>query len=167
MKSLPLLIIAALAAVPLAAQQGQVASPNAHKGPGPAAGMQMCGMHMEGMGMHAAMAFAPAYLLERKNQLDLTPQQVTRLEALRDATKGAHDRAAAAARSTGDSLRAVLAAAAPDTALARRLFQMHHDAMGEAHWSMLRAGAQAKALLTDAQRARVDGWADAMHNGHH
>jgi hypothetical protein len=64
-------------------------------------------------------------------------------------------------------MRAVLAAATPDTARARRLFKAHHDAMGEAHWAMLQAGAQAKAVLSDAQRARVDGWADAMHEGHH
>jgi hypothetical protein len=34
--------------------------------------------------------------------------------------------------------------------------------MGRAHWAMLSAAAQARALLTDAQRGRVDGWTDMM-----
>jgi hypothetical protein len=177
MKSVALLVVATLAAAPLAAQHDHPA-PRAGRmdsaGPRPMAGMpqmqrmqHMEGMQMEGMAMHAAMAFAPAQLLERKDKLGLSAQQVTRLEALRDAAQTAHDRAHTAARVAGDSLGVVLGAAAPDTALARRLFRAHHDAMGEAHWVMLRAGAQAKAVLTDAQRGRVEGWADAMREGHH
>ncbi len=34
--------------------------------------------------------------------------------------------------------------------------------MGNARWAMLRAAAQARAVLTDAQRGRVVGWVDAM-----
>jgi hypothetical protein len=34
--------------------------------------------------------------------------------------------------------------------------------MGNAHLAMLRATAQAKAVLNDAQRGRVEGWMDAM-----
>ncbi len=173
MKLVALLAAAALFAAPLAAQHDHPA-PRAGRmdsaGPRPMGGMQMPGMQMEGMrmdGMHAAMMFAPGHLLERKDKLGLTAPQVTRLEALRDAAKTAHDRAAAAAKAAGDSLGTALKATAPDTALARRLFRAHHDAMGEAHWAMLRAGAQAKAVLTDAQRGRVEGWADAMGAGHH
>lgn len=130
-----------------------------HMAPG---GMQMGGMPMHG----AVMAFAPQHLLERRDKLALSVQQVTRLEGLRDAARLAHDRVATAARVAGDSLNAALAAATPDTVLARRLFRAHHDAMGEAHWVMLRASAQAKALLNDAQRGRVEGWADAMQEHH-
>jgi hypothetical protein len=50
---------------------------------------------------HAAMVFAPANLLEHKAKLGLSPQQVTRLEALRDSSKATHDRAAATARIAG------------------------------------------------------------------
>lgn len=174
-----MLVITALAVTPLAAQQGpppgagrrDTAGPRPmggmHMGM-PMGGMHMMGMHMQGMGgMHAAMVFAPAYLLEHKDKLALTPQQVTRLEALRDSTKATHDRAAATARTAGDSLSGALAVATPDTALTRRLFRAHHDAMGEAHWTMLRAGVQAKAVLTATQRERVAGWADVMHQGPH
>lgn len=175
MRSFSLLVITALAVTPLAAQQGPPPGAGRRDTAGPQRmggmhmmGMRMMGMHMQGMGgMHAAMVFAPANLLEHKDKLSLTPQQVTRLEALRDSAKTTHDRAAGTARTAGDSLSAALAVAAPDTALARRLFRAHHDAMGEAHWTMLRAGVQAKAVLTATQRERVAGWADVMHQGPH
>jgi len=38
-----------------------------------------------------------------------------------------------------------------------------HDAMGQAHWAMLGAAAQAKDVLTAAQRAQVQAWVDSMH----
>ena len=176
MKHLSLLLAACLAA-PLAAQ-------NAPKAPGPPdaprgghgdmmhqhmmpGGMSMgMGMMHDGMPMQGLMVFAPQHLLGHRAALELTAQQVTRLEALRDAVKPAHDKAANAARAAGDSLQAALGAANPDTVLARRLFLAHHNAMGEAHWSMLKVTVQAKAVLTDAQRARVEGWADEMHDGH-
>lgn len=178
MKLLTLLLAAAGAATPLAAQHdhppagrpdsqarkpmGEMPMGGMHMGP-----MQMGGMQMGDMPMHRAMMFAPAHLLERRDKLALSAQQVTRLEVLRDAARAAHDRSATAAKLAGDSLNRALAAAAPDTALARRLFRAHHDAMGEAHWVMMRTAAQAKAVLTDAQRGRVEGWADAMHEGPH
>jgi len=119
-------------------------------------------MHEMMQPMMRGMAFAPDHLLQRKDALGLTPQQVTRLTALRDAAKTAHDAAAAEARNHMEALKQTLAANAPDTAAARRHFQGAHDAMGRAHWTMLAAAAQAKAALTDAQRGRVEGWVDAM-----
>jgi len=53
-------------------------------------------------------------------------------------------------------------AATPDTVQVKTHFQAAQAAMGRAHWSMLSAAAQARAILTDAQRGRVDGWADMM-----
>lgn len=165
MKHLSLLLAACVAA-PLAAQ-------NAPPGPGHRGMMHQhmmpgaMGMMHDGMPMHGLMVFAPQHLLEHRATLELSAQQVTRLEALRDAVKPAHDKAASAARTAGDSLQTALGAANPDTALARRLFQAHHSAMGEAHWSMLKVAVQAKAVLTDAQRERVEGWANEMHGGHH
>lgn len=171
MKHLSLFLAACLTA-PLAAQNAPKApgrggheDMHQHMMPG-GMGMGMGMMH-DGMPMQGAMLFAPQHLLEHRATLELSAQQVTRLEALRDAVKAAHDKAASAARTAGDSLQAALGAANPDTVLARRLFQAHHTAMGEAHWSMLKVAAQAKAVLTDAQRARVQGWADEMHGGHH
>lgn len=129
-------------------------------------GMQMMGgmgqMH-EMMGpMARVMVFQPAHLLERKDVLGLTAQQEQRLTALRDAAQAAHDQAAAEARRHHDALAQAFGDGSPDTAAARQHFQAAHQAMGSAHWAMLRAAIQARAVLTETQRARADGWADAM-----
>lgn len=124
-------------------------------------------MHMQQMQemmgpMMRGMAFTPDHLLNRKDSLGLTADQVSRLTALRDAAKAAHDRAAAQAKAHMEGLAKVFTAAAPDTAAARQHFQAAHQAMGDAHWAMLRAAAQARAVLGDSQRSRVEGWVDAM-----
>lgn len=155
-----LLALAAALAAPLAAQQPGMMGQ----------GMMPHRMQMESMmaPMMGAMVFAPDHLLARKDSLSLTPQQVTRLTALRDAAKTAHDAAAAEAKSHMDALAQAFQGAAPDTAALRLHFQGAHAAMGKAHWAMLGAAAQAKAVLTDEQRARVSTWAAAMqHMEHH
>ena len=165
----PLLTLAVAAAAPLRAQH--------HDMPDMSHMQQMQDM----MGpMMQSMAFAPDHLLSRKDSLGLTADQVTRLTALRDAAQTAHDRAADAAKTHAAALAKVMDAAAPDTAAARQHFQAAHQAMGDAHWAMLRAAAQARALLTDSQRAHVAAWAahaapmmqhhdheDSTHHGEH
>ena len=42
-------------------------------------------------------------------------------------------------------------------------FQAAHAAMGKAHWLALASGVQARAVLTDPQRAKLRAWADSMH----
>jgi Spy/CpxP family protein refolding chaperone len=118
-------------------------------------------MQMEQMmaPMMRAMAFTPDHLLARKDSLNLTPQQITRLTALRDAAKTAHDQPAADAKMHMDAMAQVLNAASPDTSAVKMHFQESHAAMGKAMWAMLAAAAQARAVLTDEQRARVDRWA--------
>jgi len=116
--------------------------------------------------MMRVMAFTPGHLLERKDALELSAQQVTRLTALRDAAKPAHDAAMADAKTHGEALAKAMQASAPDTAAVRLHFQATHAAMGTAHWVMLKAAAQARGLLTDAQRGRVDGWVDSMQARH-
>lgn len=152
------LIPIALLAVPLAAQQpgmmGQGMMPHM---------MQMQEMMAP---MMRAMAFTPDHLLARKDSLGLTVQQVTRLTALRDAAKTAHDAAAAEAKTHMDALAQAFQGAVPDTAAVKAHFQAAHAAMGKAHWTMLAAATQAKALLTDDQRARVERWASMMMEHH-
>jgi len=118
-------------------------------------------MQMEQMmaPMMRAMAFTPDHLLARKDSLNLTAQQITRLTALQDAAKPAHDQAAADAKTHMDALAQALNAASPDTAAVKAHFQEAHAAMGKAHWAMLAAAAQARGVLTDEQRTRVDRWA--------
>jgi hypothetical protein len=56
----------------------------------------------------------------------------------------------------------LMKAAAPDSAKLKQHFQGMHAAMGRAHWAMLSAAAQARGMLTDVQRGRVEGMASAM-----
>ena len=155
------LALLAFAALPLAAQQPRMGHDD-HK----ASHMQQ----MEEMmaPMMRAMAYAPDHLLARKDSLKLTTQQITRLTALRDAAKSAHDAAAADAKAHMGAMAQAWNAASPDTAAVKPHFQAAHTAMGNAHWVMLAAAAQAKAVLTDDQRARVERWAGAtMMMEHH
>jgi len=177
------LMVALLVAAPLAAQQ-----PDSAKQPMPmrrhpgmmGQGMmqgQMGGMmgpmmgHMQMMGgmmgpMMRGMAFEPGRLLMHKDVLQLTDQQVSKLTALRDAAKSAHDAAMKDMQTHMQEMLPLLQAASPDTAKIKPHFQAAQAAMANAHWAMLVASAQARAVLTDVQRGRVEGWADAMqHRG--
>lgn len=156
MKHLLYLALTAVVAMPAAAQQ-----------PRPMGHGQQMKSHMDQMEemmapMMGAMAFTPDHLLARKDSLGLTPQQVTRLTTLRDAATTAHDAAAADAKAHMMALADAMRAAAPDTAAVRQHFAEAHAAMGKAHWAMLSAAAQARGVLTDEQRARVERWASKM-----
>ena len=160
------LILLACAAMPLAAQQPQAMG---HHHMMPCVMGQPCEMmpHMRQMGhmmapMMRAMAFTPDHLLANKDSLKLTPQQVTKLTALRDAATAAHDASAADVKTHMDAIAQAWGAAAPDTAALRLHFQAAHEGMGKAHWVMLAAAAQARGVLTGEQRARVDQWAAGM-----
>jgi Spy/CpxP family protein refolding chaperone len=122
------------------------------------------GMGMMGMGgpMARTMAFAPTRLLEHKDVLALTERQVQQLTTLRDATQKSHDEQHALAEKYMEDLTKL--AGSTDSAAVRRAFVGHHEAMGSAHWMMLSSAIQAKRILTDVQRARVEGWVDGMEN---
>lgn len=160
---LPLVI-----AAPLAAQQPD-STARRHMNWGMRDGMTMgphgmMGGHMEGMmgPMARVMAFSPGHLLMHREALSLTDQQVTRLSGLHDSTKTAEDGAQTEAQTHARAVASALAAANPDTAQLKSHFQQLHAALGRAHWAALSAAARARAILTETQRARVDGWADAM-----
>jgi hypothetical protein len=124
--------------------------------------MQGDGMGMMGMGgaMARTMAFAPTRLLDRKDVLALNDRQVRQLTELRDATQKTHDEQHALAERFMEEMKKL--AGSTDSAAVRRAFVGHHEAMGSAHWTMLRAAIQAKTMLTDVQRARVEGWVDGV-----
>ena len=161
-------VLAALAlAAPLAAQQPAKPDTGMMRhmmGQGMGQGMMPQMMQMQEMmgPMMRGMAFAPNHLLVRKDALGLSAQQVARLTAIRDGAKTTHDVAHADAKTHMDALAQAMQAAAPDTSAVKLHFQAAHAAMGKAHWVMLAAAAQAKAVLTDEQRGRVNGWVDAM-----
>ncbi len=160
------LLLAIAVATPLAAQQ-----PDAAKRPPMPMGQMMpggaMGPMMEEMGemmgpMMRGMVFSPAHLLTRRDALRLTDQQVAKLTALRDAAQASHGAAMTEMRAHAREMMAAMAGATPDTAHLKPHFQAAGAAMMQAHWAMLSAATQARALLTETQRARVEGWADAM-----
>jgi len=108
------------------------------------------------------MAYTPEHLLSRKDSLKLTPDQITKLTAIQNSAKPAHDAAAADIKTHLDELSKAFQAASPDTNALQMHFQAAHTAMGKAHWAMLSAAAQARAALTDAQRQKIDAWVTAM-----
>jgi hypothetical protein len=149
-------------AAPLAAQE-----PHRHDQPRPGAmmgGMHdlMPQMHEMMMPMMRAMAYNPQHLLARKDSLKLTAEQVTRLTSLQNAAKAGHDAAMTAIKPHLSAFAQAFQAAAPDTNALRPHFDAAHDLMGKQHWAMLSAAAQARALLTDAQRQKVDAWVAVM-----
>jgi len=154
-------LVALALAVPLAAQQSDTMH---HPMMGAGPGMMMDNPMMERMGpsMMRLMLSTPQHLLARKDALGLTPDQVGRLAALRDGAKTARDAALAEAETHVKELEQVANAAKADTAALKTHFQAAHNAMGKAHWTMLASSAQARAVLTDAQRAKVQMWADSM-----
>lgn len=154
------------AAAPLAAQQPGKPDSMRHPmtEPGPMSGMMMEGPTMERMGpaMMKLMLYAPQHLLARTDALGLTADQIARLTTLRDGSKTAQNAAMSEARLHMGAIEQAANAVKPDTAALKTHFQAAHGAMGRAHWAMLASAAQARAVLTDAQRAKVQVWADSM-----
>ena len=137
-------------------------------------GCPMGAMRMHGMGagqgammgpMMRVGVFQPAHLLERKDVLGLSADQVKRLEELKAASAKADEEAQAAVKTHHEQLAQAMGAARPNAQEARRHFEAAHAAMGRVHWAKMEAAIQAKAALTDVQRARADGWADAAGSG--
>ena len=154
-------LVALALAAPLAAQQSDSMH---HPMMGAGHGMTMDDPMMERMGpsLMRMMLYTPQHLLARKDALGLTPDQVGRLTALRDGAKATRDAAMAEAETHLKELEQVANVAKADTAALKTHFQAAHNAMGKAHWTMLASSAQARAVLTDAQRAKVQIWADSM-----
>ena len=171
MKTVSLMITAmCLVAAPLAAQQDTTTHAR-HPGPrgrmGPR-GQDMMAMMREMMEpLMAVMAYTPDALLYRRDSLKLTSDQVTKLTAIRDAAKPGHDAAVADFKTHADAVSSAFQGASPDTSAIRPHFEEAHAAMGKAHWAALSAAAQAKAVLTDAQRKRVDAAVTKMMKREH
>ncbi len=163
MTTLRFLFVCGLVAAPLAAQH-PVKPDSVRPGMMGPRMMQSSIMQDVMAPMMQAMAYTPDHLVMHKDKLALSAAQVTRLTALRDAAKATHDDAAADAKTHLEAMRQTMNAASPDTGALKLHFLEAHKAMGIAHWAMLSAAAQAKAVLTDAQRAKVQAWADSMQS---
>ncbi len=150
----------ALAAAPLAAQQQPPQAPPPQQQPGGMAPRMRAMMGMGG-GMMLGMGYAPQRLVDRREALQLTPDQVSRLEALAQQAKQARDKADSLAKTHRDALADLWKQDAPDVNQIRTHAQAAMQAMESAHLAQLVAAAQAKAVLTPEQRGRVAGWNDA------
>jgi LTXXQ motif family protein len=150
-----LLAVLVLAAAPLAGQQP------GGMGRGHMSDMEGPMMRELGPAMMQMMLYTPQHLLARKDALGLSADQVRRLTALRSALDTARDRAMAAAAAHMKEMDLAVSPA-PDTAALKTHFQAAHDAMGKGHWAVIAAAAQGRGVLTDAQRAKVQVWADSM-----
>jgi Spy/CpxP family protein refolding chaperone len=177
MKSLGLIALGLCCiAAPLAAQQdttharrpGQPAGAAMGRGMarGERGGMDdMVAMMHEMMGpMVRIIAYTPDHLLAHKDSLTLTSDQVAKLTAIRESAKAAHDAAVSDVKTHMNELSTVFQNASPDTNALRVHFQAAHTAMGKAHWAMLTAAAQSRAVLTDAQRSKIDAWVTTMEH---
>jgi len=161
MKTWKLAGLALLVAVPLAAQQPDTAKmKHPHQGMGMGMGPghdMMADMMAPMMGV---MAYMPEHLLARKADLKLTDDQVTKLTALQAQSKSMHEGLMGSMKPHFDAMNAAFAKG--DTAGAQMHFNEAHDAMGKAHAHGIAIASQARAVLTDAQRAQVDQWAKQM-----
>ncbi len=173
MKSLALIAVGLCCiAAPLAAQQDTTHArrpaqpPRAAMGRGMERGERggmddMVSMMHEMMGpMIHVVAYTPDHLLAHKD----TSDQVTKLTAIRESAKAAHDAAVSDVKTHMNELSTVFQNASPDTNALRIHFQAAHTAMGKAHWAMLTAAAQSRAVLTEAQRSKIDTWVTTMEH---
>jgi rRNA maturation endonuclease Nob1 len=130
---------------------------------------EMQGMMGEMMGVHA---YNPAALLERKADLGLTGDQERKLEALASEVKTAKDHAKLEHATRHARIVEQFKLAKPDPSKVKVDGQEAMQDMAAAHGVSLSAAARAKALLTDAQRTKVDGWVaehmkkDGGHSAH-
>ena len=115
----------------------------------------------EGPAGFRMMPFSPTVLLERREALNLTPEQVTRLSGLENDVKAARDKSEADAKPHREELEKVMQQTAPDVTQLRTHALAMMQAEQSARIAGLTASAQAKAVLTPEQRGRVQGWADA------
>ncbi|HLQ68822.1 MAG TPA: Spy/CpxP family protein refolding chaperone [Gemmatimonadales bacterium] len=177
MKSLALIAVGLCCiAAPLAAQQDTTHArrpaqpPRAAMGRGMERGERggmddMVSMMHEMMGpMIHVVAYTPDHLLAHKDSLQLTSDQVAKLTAIRESAKAAHDAAVSDVKTHMNELSTAFQNASPDTNTLRMHFQAAHTAMGKAHWAMLTAAAQSRAVLTDAQRSKIDTWVTTMEH---
>jgi len=112
----------------------------------------------EGMMGGPLSVFAPSALLDKRDTLKLSAEQVSQLERIQADAKARHDQAMASHDQHRQQMMEALQAPAPDAQAVHAHFQGAHDSMGAAHWAEMDAALQAIAVLTDDQRATVRSW---------
>jgi Spy/CpxP family protein refolding chaperone len=171
MKAITLLVASLMGAGQLPAQEPEAApeppprrmrihEPGTGLEGGPAMRQRMRAGELPGM-----RAFAPQLLIQRKDFLGLTEDQVSRLEQLSEEMKSAHEQALQEAQTHHDALRDAWQSDQPDADVVRRYAQQAMEARQVAQLAMVGGAAQAKALLTPEQQGKMEGWMDGMRMG--
>ncbi len=111
-------------------------------------------------GMRMAI-YSPTVLLERREALALTPDQVTKLSTLENDVRAAREKAQTDGKPHRDELAKLWEQSVPDVTQIRTHAQAMMQVEQTAQLAALLSTAQAKAVLTPEQRGRVQGWADA------
>ena len=128
-----------------------------------AAGQQQGMQEMQGdMAAMHLKAFQPDQLLAKRADLNLTAEQVTRLERIAADAKTRHDQAKATHDQHKKQLMDALMADSPTADAVGAHFRAAHEAMGAAHWAELESGLAAMAALTPEQRTTVKSWSHGM-----
>lgn len=115
--------------------------------------------------MAAFGRFAPQHLLERRGLLELSDEQAQRLGALTQPVREAHEKAQATVQERREHLIEAWQADQPDPGLIRSHAQAIMQAHQAAQLAAIEAAARAKAVLSDEQRGRLQGWAGARAFG--
>jgi Spy/CpxP family protein refolding chaperone len=110
-------------------------------------------------------AFAPQLLVQRKDFLGLTEDQVSRLEQLSEELKGVHEQALEEAQASHEALREAWQADQPDADVVQHYAQQAMEARQAAQLAMVGGAAQAKGLLTPEQQGKMEGWMEGMRMG--
>jgi Spy/CpxP family protein refolding chaperone len=109
--------------------------------------------------------FQPGVLVRQREFLELTDDQVARLEQLEATVQEARDAAAATALEHRQALLEAFEADQPDANAIRSHAQAMHDAQQAVQLAHLTATAEAKGLLTDEQRTKLDAWVAGARRG--
>lgn len=106
------------------------------------------------------MAFHPQLLIQRREALELSDEQVTRLEALAAETRGSREALPATIREHADALREAWRAETTDVGAIERHTRAIMEAQQEAALATVTATARARELLSAEQRGRMEGWVE-------
>ncbi|MDP2958254.1 MAG: Spy/CpxP family protein refolding chaperone [Longimicrobiales bacterium] len=160
----------ALGAAPVAGQHMRMGAPGQQGGMMDQGMMQMCHAMMGGagamqgqsmmggdgmMGLMQDMGPSPAALVGAADHLGLTPDQVSRLEALAMSSGESHHAHMDAAMAARQEAAGALGAESADLDAYERELKNAADHMVQAHMAMVRAGLDASAVLTPEQRAEL------------
>jgi hypothetical protein len=104
--------------------------------------------------------FAPQLLLDRRDQLGLSAEQVAELERLAAGVRATRDAATAAAEPLRAQLDEALRADRPNPEQVLERARALMETRQRVALAELESGVRAKAVLSPEQRGRVQGWAD-------